>query len=116
MKNDNSVYYRKQRRSVALRLLFALLIIVVAAAVYFVVDRHIAVNTLEDITNEDYSGRVLTAEKSGDAQRAGYALAQHQDETLGKYEYVTPLGFSIVSQSEKWTGEKLGRRLQRTAQ
>ncbi len=107
MKNDNSVYYRRQQRSIALRVIFALLILAIAATAYMIIDRHIAMKTMDDLVNADYAARVLTAEKSGGTQRAGYALSQRQDETLGTYEYVTPLGFSIVSQSEKWTGQKL---------
>jgi hypothetical protein len=108
MSNDNNAYYRRQKRSVTLRVLLALLILAAAAFAYILVDRHIAIAAMSDIDSTDYSGRILSYEKSADTQRAGYALTQRQDETLGTYEYVTPLGFSIVSQSEKWTGEKLG--------
>jgi hypothetical protein len=107
MKNDNNIYYRRQRRSIGLRVTMALLILIVLAAAYFVIDRQIAVKTMESLVSADYSAQVLTYEKSGDTQRAGFALEQRQEEMLGKYEYVTPLGFSIVSRSEKWTGEKL---------
>ncbi len=107
MRIDNSGYYRRQKRSVRLRLILALLIIVAVAAAYFVIDRQIAVKTRENLINEDYSSRIITFEKSGNENRAGYSLYQQQPETLGTYEYVTPLGFSIISESEKWTGKKL---------
>ena len=107
MRNDNSVYFRRQKRSIALRVIFALLILAIAVTSYILIDRHIAIKTMAELINADYSTRVLTAEKIEDTQRAGHALSQRQEETLGTYEYVTPLGFSIVSQSEEWTGQKL---------
>ena len=107
MRNDNSVYFRRQKRSIALRVIFALLILAIAVTAYILIDRHIAIKSMDDLVNADYSARVLISEKSGETQIAGYALSQRQEETLGTYEYVTPLGFSIVSQSEKWTGQKL---------
>lgn len=107
MRNDNVTYYRRQKRSIALRSIMILLILFAAAAVYLLIDRHIAAKTMENLVNEDYSNQILSFEKAGESSKAGYTLTQRQDETLGTYEYVTPLGFSIVSRSEKWTGEKL---------
>ena len=107
MITDNNVYYKRQKRSIGLRVLVVLLIFVAAAAAYILIDKNIAARTMADIDGADYANRVLTFEKIGNVERAGYALDQRQEETLGTYEYVTPLGFSIVSQSEKWTGEKL---------
>jgi len=107
MKADNSTYYRRQKRSVGIRILLALLALVLVASGCLFIDRHIAIKSLANIDDTNYSQQTLTAEKSGDAARAGYGLDQKQGVTLGTYEYVTPLGFSIVSQSEKWTDEKL---------
>lgn len=107
MKNDNRVYFKRQKRSIALRVIFVLLILAVAVTAYIFIDRQIAIKAMDNLVNADYTGQILTAEKVGSDQRAGYALSQRQDETLNTYEYVTPLGFSIVSESEKWTNEKL---------
>lgn len=107
MNTENNVYYNRQKRSVGTRILLVLLALVIAASGYFFIDRHIVIQTLSSIEGADYAQQAMTAEKSGDAVRAGYALEQKQEATLGTYEYVTPLGFSIVSYSEKWTGEKL---------
>ena len=107
MISDNSAYYRRQKRSFGLRILFALLLFVVAATAYLLIDRHIVITTLASINDKNYAQLAIESEKNGDMERAGYALNQTREETLGVYEYVTPLGFSIVSQSEKWTGEKL---------
>ena len=107
MINDNNVYYRKQNRNIALRVLIALLILVAIAAAIIFIDKNIAERTMADIVSADYASEEFYFQKSEDTERAGYVMDQRQEETLGKYEYVTPLGFSIVSQSEKWTEEKL---------
>ncbi len=107
MKIDNSAYYRRQSRSVIKRVLFALIILTVAAIAYLIIDRNIAIRTMASLVESDYSEKTISFIQDSTVQHAGYALNERQEETLGTYEYVTPLGFSIVSQSEKWTGEKL---------
>ena len=60
MKIDNNVYYKRQKRNVLFRLLLALLIFTAVSAAYLVIDRNIAVKTIADVANTDYSGKSLS--------------------------------------------------------
>lgn len=76
-----------------------------AGAVYFYLDASQAALAIEEIDSTEYEG--ITAEKSEQHETKGEPLAAQITESLERTEYQTPLGFSIVSYSEKWTDDKL---------
>jgi hypothetical protein len=62
-------------------------------------------NEIAAIDTAEYSD--MKADKGAQYEAKGIALSAEVSEELGDNIYQTPMGFSIVSHSDKWTGEKL---------
>lgn len=86
-------------------LLVVLLFLAAGGAVYFYLDREVKSNEIAAIDSAEFYG--MTMQKGGQPEPKGYPLAAETGEQLSDREYKTPMGFSIVSNSDKWTGEKL---------
>jgi hypothetical protein len=96
-------YRRKKRHT--LWFLVVLLIIAAGGAVYFYLDSKVTADEITAIDTADYTEMI--AGKGAQYERKGFVLSTEVDEQLGDKTYKTPMGFSIVSHSDKWTGEKL---------
>jgi hypothetical protein len=57
------------------------------------------------IDSADYSE--MKMDKGAQYEAKGIALSAEVSEELGDHTYQTPMGFSIVSHSDKWTGDRL---------
>ncbi|MGE5493900.1 MAG: hypothetical protein ACM3S4_01175 [Burkholderiales bacterium] len=86
-------------------LLVVLLFLAAGGAVYFYLDREVKSNEIAAIDSAEFYG--MTMQKGAQPEPKGYPLAAETGEQLSDRVYNTPMGFSIVSNSEKWTGEKL---------
>jgi hypothetical protein len=76
-----------------------------ASAVYFYLDASQAALAIEEIDNTEYED--ITAEKTKENSVNGQPLTAQITESVEQTEYQTPLGFSIISYSPEWTGDKL---------
>lgn len=84
-----------------------MLVLAVGGAVYFYIDQNNTRSEIAAIDTADYSSNQLSAEKGEKSGASGFAISVRTDEALNGSVYETPLGFPIISYSEKWTGEKL---------
>ncbi|MGI5849319.1 MAG: hypothetical protein ACOX8Q_04510 [Christensenellales bacterium] len=98
------VYRRAKKRSFV-KFLFILLILIAAGTAYFIIDQFLVYNEIISLDTIEYTA--YTAEKSEQKAADGIPLSAHTIDALKGDVYHTPLGFSIVSYSEKWTGDKL---------
>lgn len=88
--------------SIALVVLFLL---AAGCAVYFLFGAVKANEAIAQIDAKKYM--VMTAQKGAQYAIKGEPLTAEITESLDDTEYHTPLGFSIVSHSDLWTGQKL---------
>lgn len=95
----------RQKKSIALVFLIALLLIAAGGAVYFYLDRETTSGEIAAIDTADYAE--YAAEKTVRHKAQGLPISQEIKEVLEDKTYQTPLGFSIISYSDKWRGEKL---------
>ncbi len=95
----------KQKKSAVLIILIALLIVAAGGAVYFYLDRESVSREITAIDTFEYTD--LLAEKAQQYELKGIPLSAQINEQLSDNTYQTPHGFSIVSYSNKWKGEKL---------
>lgn len=95
----------RQRNSHILWLFVVLLVAAIGGAAYFYLDRETTSGEIAAIDSAEYSD--MTMEKGAQYEAQGIAFSSEVGEELGDKAYMTPMGFSIVSFSDKWTGEKL---------
>lgn len=94
------------RKSPITMILAALLLLAAAAGVYFFIDSMTVSRQISSIDSIKYD--VIQVEKTERYEAKGKPLAAAPiKEDLGDKTYKTPLGFSIISHSDKWKGQKL---------
>jgi len=87
-----------------------LILLVLAAAgagVYFFLSGSALAAETAAIDAADYTDRVFSDEYQSERRPAGIGLEVRETESRTDQVYMTPLGFPIVSNSEKWRGDKL---------
>ncbi len=94
-----------QRKSVLIILLVVFTVLLVSGGIYFYIDNQAVSSEIEAIDSARYSDAVY--EKGAQDEAKGVPLVLGNIEELKDNIYHTPMGFSIISYSEKWTGEKL---------
>ncbi len=96
----------KDRNKIAL--LFTIILIVAVGAVVFLFFNMMAAKSeMTALVSADYAGSRVEATKRSEAELPGLSLREKQKNSLAVDVYETPLGFDIISYSQKWTGEKL---------
>lgn len=96
----------RQRKSPIVAVLFVILLAVIGGAVYFYIDEKTVSTEISAIDFRQYTESSF--EKGAQQNEAkGVPLTAEFTEELSDDVYKTPMGFSIVSHSEKWKGEKL---------
>jgi hypothetical protein len=99
-------YEDRDRKSPVAIILAILFILAIAAGIYFLVDSMIVNKQIKAIDSIKYEE--MKSEKTEQYELKGIPLAVSSNtESLNDNTYKTPLGFSIVSYSDKWTGQKL---------
>ncbi len=93
------------KKNVCVKVFIVLTALALAAAVYFVYDIYRIQNELDCTFSDDCSNKTYIYSKKGLAAPPGVSLT----EQLPDYEnyYQTPLGFPVISFSDKWKGDKL---------
>lgn len=86
-------------------ILAVLLIAVIGVTAYFYLDKTTVSMEIAAIDSTKYADTVY--EKGNQHEARGVPLSKVATEDLSDNVYKTPLGFSIVSYSNKWKGEKL---------
>ena len=102
-----SNYYRSRKVIIIIIALIVLLTLVVGAGVYYFVKSSNAAKRMNEIDTEDYSVRMLSAQSESAAQAVGISVKETTGELLGDGIYITPIGFPIISYSDKWQGSRL---------
>lgn len=97
----------KHKNNVLLTILFILLICVAAGAVYFYMNKNSVQEELAAIDKTDFSAGRVVSEKGEKNEAPGIAFSAQTQEALSNDVYLTPLGFPIISNSDKWKGDKL---------
>ncbi len=97
----------RQKNSAALIILIILLICSVVGALLFYINKDSTQQEITFVQQKDYSTGAVSAQKEAVNETPGIAFSLQTKEELNNDEYKTPLGFSIVSYSEKWKGDRL---------
>lgn len=95
----------RQKKSHILWFFVVLLFIAIGGAVYFYLDREMTSGEIAAIDSAEYFD--MTMQKDAQYEAKSISLSAETNEQLSDKIYKTPMGFSIVSNSDKWTGEKL---------
>lgn len=98
--------YGRRKNTIPL-LLIILFVIALLAAAFFYYNKNIIAQKIETIDTADYTANHIEVAEKKERETLGVSLSQHTEASLGDDTYLTPLGFTIVSYSSKWTGEKL---------
>ena len=96
-----------KKHNAALYLLVILLILLSAAAAYFFIDQTLTRDRLAKLDAADYTSSRVDIEKAENIPPPGIALSAETEVQQSGDVYNTPLGFPIISYSDKWTGDKL---------
>ena len=80
---------------------------VAGGGIYFKLNQNYIAGEMTVIDNTDYAHYRINADKKNDKKAPGISFSVHTDEELSDNIYETPLGFPIISYSDKWTSEKL---------
>lgn len=99
-------YVSKQNKALPVVLL-VLLLIAVGAGVFCYLKLEDAQTQTALIQTADYSDQAVEINFAQEKKTLGVGLEIRMEESVGESEYMTPLGFPIVSYSEKWQGDKL---------
>lgn len=95
-----------QKRNLTLIIILAaVFLLAVAGGVFFFIDGMQVDRAVAHIDNMDFDE--LEADKGDQYSLKGKAVSAEIEESLEDTVYHTPLGFSIVSHSSKWKGQKL---------
>lgn len=98
--------YGRRKNTIPL-LLIILFILALLSAAFFYVKRNSVAQQIRVIDAADYAANNMQINKEEESETLGVSLSEHTQALLGDDIYLTPLGFTIVSYSTKWTGEKL---------
>ena len=95
-----------QKRNLTLIIILAAVFLVaIAGGVFFFIDGMQVDRAVAHIDNMDFDE--IEADKGDQYSLKGKAVSAEIEESLEDSVYHTPLGFSIVSHSSKWKGQKL---------
>ena len=97
----------KPKKNTAGILFVVLAALAFAAAAYFFFDITTVNAKAQQLITTDYTQMNAYAQKGALAPATGVPLTQQPEQEAQTSVFVTPLGFPIISYSEKWTDEKL---------
>ena len=86
-------------------LLAVLCVIAAGGTVYYLIDDMDVSSKIAEIDALEYE--TIASDKGEQYEADGMTLAANKTESLSDTTYHTELGFSVVSYSDKWTGDKL---------
>lgn len=100
-------YYASRKVIIIVIALIVLLALALGAGVYYYVRSSNAAKGMSDIDTEDYTVKMLSVKSENVPEPVGISITQVSEELLSDDIYVTPIGFPIISYSEKWQGSRL---------
>ena len=100
-------YYMRRKVIIIVIALFVLIAFAVGAGAYYYVKSDDAVKRMSDIDTEDYSVKALSVQSENVPEPVAISITQVSKELIGDDIYMTPIGFPIISYSEKWQGNRL---------
>ena len=98
---------RDVKNSRLLIIITPLIILAIAAATYFFIDKTISENQIRSIESAVYVPTTSEKGEQSGAPGLPVSVQTEQEQDPDGYIYQTPLGFPIVSYSDKWAGDKL---------
>ncbi len=107
--NEQGLYFVEQTRGYGwlIIVLVVLFVFAAGAAAYFYLDSHNVSGELAEMDARDYEDDIISQQKGENDALLGLPISAETEQEADPNVYVTPLGFPVISYSEKWVGDKL---------